>query len=207
MKKSFVVFALTAILISFNLSAKSGYDMANAITEKTGNGNIYIGGKGIKGAKKSTKGVGAVGKIKVVYDGDLDFLLQTRNAKSSELNPDRYSFPGAPEKEYYESNEIFCNLVSFTKNTREVSLSSANTTPEYYFYSDRRMKLYLPADFSFTVPEGEQFVYLGTIVYHFTGDDFTLKSIEILDEYDEAQEEFNKMAGTDEFRLCRVQVK
>lgn len=205
MKKLFVVLALTTVIASFNLFAKSGYDAGNTITDKSTKA-LYVGGKGFKGAKKTNKGVGVVGKIKVIYDGNMDFLLQTRNAKENELLGDRYSFEGSPEKDYYNADEIFCNLIAFTKNTRDVVISNLSTDNEYFFHSDKRLALYLPTNFKFTVPEDEHFAYIGTIVYHFTGDDFTLKSIEVIDEYDEAQEEFNKLAKTDEYRLCRVQL-
>ncbi len=76
----------------------------------------------------------------------------------------------------------------------------------YYFNSSTKMELRLPISYNIQVPEGENFLYIGTLVYEFEGDDFSLKGITILDEYEEAQEFLNKLIKNNPYKLCRVEL-
>ena len=52
-----------------------------------------------------------------------------------------------------------------------------------------------PAYFDVDIPEGIDAIYLGTFNYYVTGDNFTISDIELLDEYDLAQEELDRSLG------------
>ena len=59
-------------------------------------------------------------------------------------------------------------------------------------------------DFSFEVPKDVNYVYIGSLTYTITGDDFTITHLSSTDEYDQAQEAVNKIAGKKQIRLSRV---
>ncbi len=67
-------------------------------------------------------------------------------------------------------------------------------------------KIILPIMGQFDVPEGENYVYLGTFVCSWEGDQFEIKNIERIDEYEQAQQIVQRRYGSDA-RLLRVPLK
>lgn len=53
----------------------------------------------------------------------------------------------------------------------------------------------VPLMIEVTIPKNAEYVYIGTFICEIVGDDFTLKSVTRIDEYDEAQEELNTILG------------
>ncbi|MBD5440202.1 MAG: hypothetical protein HDR33_04175 [Treponema sp.] len=124
---------------------------------------------------------------------------------------------GSADKIFYSDGEVFCTTIPFADSDKKRITSQRDNVKNkddniimwynympYYFNGSSKMKLMLPISYNIQVPEGENFLYVGTLVYEYEGDDFSLKGITILDEYDEAQEELNRLFKNKSYKLCRV---
>lgn len=214
MKRAFAV--LICLLSVFSVYAeKFSYDEKESV-EKEIPLILAIGGQGSKYVLKSKKGVGVVGKVVVKYNGDLERVKEFRELGSEFAEKeDLYKPFGLADKMLLSSGEIFCSAFAVDgkhKITSEMKPArDENNYPltvydyiTYYFNGSNKMKLILPISYNIEAPAGEKFLYIGTLVYEFEGDDFSFKRLTILDEYDEAQKELNKLLKTDEYKLCRV---
>lgn len=158
-----------------------------------------------------------VGKIKVIYDEDRNFYAETFSIPEKRLNaPDCYQVP-YPMK---ENQNIERNNLPLVRTNGDYFYDFCwimndkiryNAPFSFFMFQDplkiasEKLLIYftLPIKFVCNVPKGEQYLYVGTIVYHVTGPNFEISRIEILDEYDEAVEDFKKVAGNDK-QLCRA---
>lgn len=163
----------------------------------------------------SKKEVFIVGRITVKSDEDMSFFAKTRavleenlTKKNSFVIPMYYDSSevdkdwAKSQRQLYEDGEFFFVKYDMPKD-RIMRFGSIS----YYYFSDAKTMLRLPLDFSFEVPKDVNYVYIGSFTYTITGDDFTIKNVAVKDEYDEAQEAFNKIAGKKNAKLSRVTLK
>lgn len=147
-----------------------------------------------------------VGKIIVNFDKnmDRDFIYQTRAVSEKLRNrPDRfYPQVGAGPEYTFNFGENFC-LGTYTNKERKLRLSKYTC----YISGSRKAHFPLPLYLEAEVPEGEGVVYLGTVIYDVSSEDFTIKSIRVVDEYDEAREYLTGISGKKQYDLCRVEWK
>ena len=161
-----------------------------------------------------------IGRIKVIYDEDKDFIAKTFSiAECEKSKPDLYERP-TPLKEnqskdrlslpdLYENGDLFFDVCWISK--RKISYEGRMA---FYFFGKVQSKkeqgifITLPYNFSFEVPKecDCKAFYIGTFIYHVFCDDYKIKKIEILDEYDEAEKELNKITGKD-FALYKAELK
>ena len=152
-----------------------------------------------------------VGKINVVYDENREFIKETRGIsdKDAEGKSDVYVIPyvvdtadtfGSNQSKYLKDNQteypigdfFIVQFKSLKKSDKLVYKGYMNM----YFYGSTKAKIYLPMDFYVDAPEDVNAIYLGTLTYYVTGDNFTIDSLVISDEYDLAQEELDRALGT-----------
>jgi len=77
----------------------------------------------------------------------------------------------------------------------------------YVYPADIRFfRIVLPVMAQFDVPEGVNYVYLGTFVCSWKGNQFDIQQIERIDEYEQTQQIVNQRYGS-EARLLRVPLK
>lgn len=222
MKRAFAV--LICLLSVFSVYAeKYSYDKLEDV-KKEDQGTVVIGDQGAKLALNYENCVGVVGKVVVKYNGDLERVKEFRDLGSEFAEKESLYRPFGlfADKNLYSDGEIFCTtfllndskdrITYRSKKNKYLEKIGVDEDPEngmfdymiYYFNGSNKMKLYLPIKHNVRVPAGEKFLYIGTLVYEFEGDDFSFKRLTILDEYDEAQKELNKLLKTDEYKLCRV---
>ncbi len=154
-----------------------------------------------------------VGKIKVVFDEDRDFIAKTRGLTEKEMETsDGYTVPyvidpsdtfGGNLTKYYRENKTNYNngetfIVQVRRSKKNRNTLMFRNPFEMYFYGSGKSFIYLPlpADFNVEVPDDIDAIYLGTFTYYITGDNFTVHEFERVDEYDTAQEELDHMLGT-----------
>lgn len=210
MKKIFLI--TLSILFAFSVYAKDTVPWS-MYGKRVPGPNVVIGGTGIKAVvKKNSKQVGLVGKIIIRYSGDMDIVCDYRGIDESiRDNPTLYAVSklGNADKTAYESGELFCVSTKVDKegNIGNFKKEGAFVSFPIYFRSNEKLKVYAPIKFKFKAPEDEKFLYIGTIIFEYTGSDFVLKTVTYRDEYDEAQKWLEEQTGTDEYRLCRVDFK
>jgi len=153
-----------------------------------------------------------VGRITVKADEDMDFFSKTRGVQESNLTKSnsfvipKYYDSDEETKDWSKSQRMLYNDGDFffvkydIPKDRMIRFGSI----AYYFFNDRKMTIALPMDFSFEVPKDVNYVYIGSHTYTITGDDFTITHLSSTDEYDQAQEAVNKIAGKKQIRLSRV---
>lgn len=75
----------------------------------------------------------------------------------------------------------------------------------FYVYPSnlRIFRMIVPILANFTIPQGENYVYLGTFVCEWEGEQFDIVNIERIDEYDKAQQVIQQRYGSGA-RLVRV---
>lgn len=227
MKKN-ILTLLTCFAFAFSVYAETfAYD-ANEDVKKSI--PLTVGGRGADAVLKDKKNeiVCLVGKVIVKYNGDLDRIRKYRGLGENFVGKESIYKPiGHADKAVYSDGELFCGLVRLPESGDMVITSNKNSVTNggnyvhisynymrYYFNGSAKMELTLPISYNIKVPEGEKFLYIGTLVYEFEGDFFTLKKITVVDEYDEAQEELNKFIESQrslrknftrkDYTLCRV---
>ena len=217
-----VAIALICLLsVFFAHAEKYSYD-ANEDAIKEASGTLILGGgsKFFQKPKNFEKAVAVLGKVIVKYNGDLERVKTFRDLGSRFAEKENIYRPfGVADKIFYSEGEVFCTAIDFINSAEKRITSQRDSlknrddnaaiwydTISYYFNGSNKMKLQLPISYNIQVPEGENFLYVGTLVYEFEGDDFSLKRITILDEYDEAQEELNRLFKNKSYKLCRVEL-
>lgn len=157
------------------------------------------------------------GKVKIVYEGNREFYYKTFNVKPEvKKNPDCYQAPiPVYENQHKKSNQLpflveegdyFYNYCWNMKNKVKYDgtfLWYLNKNPKDTKFDASTLSVLLPIRFVCNVPKDEKYLYLGTLVYYVSGDDFQVTRIEILDEYDSAKKDFSKVQGNDKV-LCRA---
>ena len=162
-----------------------------------------------------------VGRVKVVFDENREFIKQTRGIsdKDAEGKEDTYIVPycvdtadklGANQSKFLKDNQTEYPIgdffiVQFKKLKNSNKLVYTNYM-SMYFYGSYKAKIYLPFDFYVEVPDDVNAVYLGTFTYYVTGDNFTIHDWVVSDEYDLAEEELNRLVG-EHVDLYRAQLK
>ena len=167
------------------------------------------------------KSVLFVGKVTVVYDGNRDLIPEYRGYADEEYEAvDVYTLPFFNDgtfsselkaamfslknkKNLFNNGDFFYGTYKVDKQTREVNFKDVS---KYYFNSIEKAYIYLPFVFDVSVPEGVNVAYLGSFIFYVTGDNFTIDRIELVDEYDLANE-FLKQNTTDEFKLFRANIR
>lgn len=154
-----------------------------------------------------------VGKINVIYDEDREFIFKTRGVDEKLIdNPDTYTVPYIYDKndtfakneiKYYKENQteypvgdFFMVQYNIPKKGDKVLQFRYRYDMYYYGSRNAQLFLYLPAWYDVDIPDGVEALYLGTFNYYVTGDNFTIDSIERVDEFDLAQEELDRVLGT-----------
>lgn len=175
-----------------------------------------VGKRGAKAVVQSDNVVGIVGKVIVKYNGDIERVRNYRDSADYAGKPDVYKPIGAINEKSISEGEVFCasfdledgeNVISSDRPPLRDFAKNKYATfnyMSYYFNSCGNMRLDLPIQYNIQVPEGEKFLYIGTLVYEFEGDFFTLKKITVIDEYDEAQAALDKLVKKGKYTLCRV---
>lgn len=156
-----------------------------------------------------------VGRIIVKAEEDMDFYAKTRGVKAENFTKQSViSIPmyydekevskdwAKSQRQIYSDGEFFFVKYDMPRN-RNMQFGAI----PYYFFSDRKTQIYLPLDFSFDVPKGVNYVYIGTFTYTVTGDDFTIKNVKVTDEYDQAMEAVKTQFPKKDILLSRVDLK
>lgn len=216
-----VAIALIFLLSVFSVNAEDySYDSLEDAKKVGESGLLVIGGgsKFFTKPKNFGKAVAIFGKVTVKYNGDLERVKKFRDLGSQFAEKENIYRPfGSADKIFYSDGEVFCTTIPFADSDKKRITSQRDNVKNkddniimwynympYYFNGSSKMKLMLPISYNIQVPEGENFLYVGTLVYEYEGDDFSLKGITILDEYDEAQEELNRLFKNKSYKLCRV---
>lgn len=203
-----VAITLICLLSVFSAHAeKYYYDSGEDAKKVIESGLLVIGGgsKFFTKPKNFERAVAIFGKVTVKYNGDLERVKKFRDLGSQFAEMDSIYDPiGTADKIFYSDGEVFCSAMVFTDSDKKRITSQEGRYMPYYFNGSSKMELRLPISYDIQVPEGENFLYIGTLVYEYEGDDFSLKRITIVDEYDEAQEELNRLFKNKSYKLCRV---
>jgi len=130
------------------------------------------------------KDIVVVGRIIVEPTEDMEFYFKTRDVLEEKMaNNDLYRVNY--QNYIYSSDEFFYATVE--KPSRKANGELDFSVPfTYYIHGSRKLSLYIPIRFNFDVNNDTQYVYLGTMKIKTIGDDFTIKSIDQIDEYDDA---------------------
>lgn len=205
-----VAITLICLLSVFFANAeKYYYDSGEDAQKEIESGIIYAGGgsKFFTKPKNFERAAAVFGKITVKYNGDLERIKKFRDLGSKFAEKKNIYDPfGGSDKMFYSEGEVFCSALPFDDSDKKRITSQEGIYMLYYFNGSSKMELRLPISYNIQVPEGENFLYVGTLVYEYEGDDFSLKGITILDEYDEAQEELNRLFKNTSYKLCRVEL-
>lgn len=195
--------------VFFAHAEKYYYDSGENAQKEIESGRLVIGGgsKFFSKPKNFERAVAVFGKVIVKYNGDLERIKKFRDLGSQFAEKENIYAPfGTADKMFYSEKEVFCSAIPFDDSDKKRITSKEGRYMLYYFNGSSKMELRLPISYNIQVPEGENFLYVGTLVYEYEGDDFSLKRIIILDEYDEAQEELNKLFKNKSYKLCRVEL-
>ncbi len=146
----------------------------------------------------SAKGIDAVVKITINAPGGWDFLKKTFNEKQDVK-------PKMTDELYakYEPGEFF-------KQWREGEVKDSlvySTTPTCYYYPIENKDAYylIPSLAQLIVPKDTKYAYAGSWVINIDPETLRISSIELVDEYDQAKEWFEKKYGTKK-QLVRAQI-
>ena len=146
----------------------------------------------------SAKDIDAVVKITINAPGGWDFLNKTFNGKKN--------------KEARRVSEDVKPLVldEFSMQKRKCeekdSLVYSTTPPCYYYPIENTMAYYfIPSLAQLIVPKGTKYAYAGSWVINIDPETLRISSIELVDEYDQAKEWFQKKYGTKK-QLVRAQI-
>ena len=206
-----VTIALICLLsVFFAHAEKYYYDSGEDAKKVIESGRLVIGGgsKFFQKPKNFERAVAVFGKVIVKYNGDLERVKKCSDLGRQFAESDNIYAPfGTADKEFYSEGEVFCTAIPFDDSDKKRITSREGRYMLYFFNGSSKMELRLPISYNIPeVPEGENFLYVGTLVYEYEGDDFSLKGITILDEYDEAQEELNRLFKNKSYKLCRVEL-
>ena len=146
----------------------------------------------------SAKDIDAVMKITVNAPGGWDFLKKTFKEKK-DVKPRLHD----GHKSYYEPEEFFMQ-------ERECEVKDSleySTTPTCYYYPIKNEDgfYFFPSFAQLIVPKGTKYAYAGSWVINIDPETLRISSIELVDEYDQAKEWFQKKYGTKK-QLVRAQI-
>lgn len=115
-----------------------------------------------------------------------------------------YYVTGAPR--VYESvvplqDDMFLTLRLGIPKTRKYILCNAEILPA----GNYQFRIILPFNFEITIPEGVNYVYLGTFDYEMEGIQYDIKSITLIDEFEKASAFIREKYGEDA-ELVRIPV-
>lgn len=147
----------------------------------------------------SAKDIDAVMKITINAPGGWDFLKKTFNVKK-DVAP---KLTDAKDLNYYELGEFFMQK----RNYDEKDSLKHSTTPvcHYYPIQNKYAFYYIPKLAKLIVPEDAKYAYAGSWTITIDPETFLISKIELVDEFDQAKEWFQKNYGTQK-QLVRAQI-
>ncbi|HBB14439.1 MAG: hypothetical protein IIT57_04635 [Treponema sp.] len=151
----------------------------------------------------SAKDIDAVMKITVNAPGGWDFLKKTFNVKKDVE-------PKLADGYKYEKPRSTYNPDEFFMQERECDVKDSleySTTPiSYYFPIENKDAYYfIPSLARLIVPKGTKYAYAGSWIINIDPETLRISSIELVDEFDQAKEWFEKKYGTKK-QLVRAQI-
>lgn len=166
--------------------------------------NVISGKKMHDVCKRPGKGnVIIVGKVVLTTDENLDFLAKTRDVCEENLkNASVFTMPYQNDQ-FYADGECFFLEYDIDNDTDCVEFRQ---NAVYYFFADKKTELYLPLGFKIKIPEKAEYVYIGTLNYKITGDNFSIASVIAVDEYDDALASLKKETENNNVELVRVPI-
>ncbi|MCR4790485.1 MAG: hypothetical protein K5839_05345 [Treponemataceae bacterium] len=136
--------------------------------------------------KPARKDIVVVGRVILNPTEDMDFYIQTRKVAEDKLaQNDLYKI--AQQSYIYSSDEFFYATVDKPKRKDNGELDFT-VVFNYYIHGSMKLNVRIPVRFNFNVDDDTEYVYLGTLKVTTIGDDFTIKSVDHIDEYDQAVE-------------------
>lgn len=139
-------------------------------------------------------------KVDVVSDIDRDFIETTRGITDTS-NPDVYkikSYDGG--RGSWQNNDFSISFYEKDK-TNPIKIRGF----EYYLFNSTFAEIYIPLEFSFTIPADAKAVYIGSFEIYIDGRTFEIKSIKRFDEYDDAQKVLDQRYPETHFDLVRIE--
>ena len=154
-----------------------------------------------------------VGKVNVIYDEDREFIYNTRNIPETLIeSPDTYIVPyiSDPNETWwtdktrftkenqieYPIGDFFIVQYNIPKKGEKILQFRDGFSMNFYSSIKASIDLPLPFPFDLEIADNAFAIYIGTYNYYITGDDFTIVDIEIVDEYEQAQEELDRALET-----------
>lgn len=153
------------------------------------------------------KDVMIIGRIVVRNTLDMPFYAKSFDLDANQ--PDTYTIPiqfvrskygmEAKKTHTYTNGDFFFQ----TRELEKDRLSGYELIP-FDFCSSKKARIELPLHAAFTVPEGVQYLYIGSYYYDIANDSFAIKA-ERIDEFDQAQALVKKIDPTAELQRAVLQ--
>lgn len=154
-----------------------------------------------------------VGRLLFKNDIDREFYSKTFGCEDYANDPHAYLAPTKIkwsglikekleiESSYaYDMGDFFFLTTNIPK-TNTIYIGNINA----YYFGVKYTKKQLPINVAFEVNKKTKYTYIGTFVFDIVGDDFTIREVKWVDEYDLALEELSKHVKKPE--LERAQIK
>ena len=154
-----------------------------------------------------------VGRLLFKNDIDREFYSKTFGCEDYANDPHAYLAPTKIkwsglikekleiESSYaYDMGDFFFLTTNIPK-TNTIYIGNINA----YYFGVKYTKKQLPINVAFEVNKQTKYTYIGTFVFDIVGDDFTIREVKWVDEYDLALEELSKHVKKPE--LERAQIK
>ena len=154
-----------------------------------------------------------IGRIVFKNDIDREFYSKTFGCEDYANDPHAYLAPTKVkwsglikekleiESSYaYDMGDFFFLTTNIPK-TNTIYIGNINA----YYFGVKYTKKQLPINVAFEVNKQTKYTYIGTFVFDIVGDDFTIRDVKWVDEYDLALEELSKHVKKPE--LERAQIK
>ena len=154
-----------------------------------------------------------VGRLLFKNDIDREFYSKTFGCEDYAKDPHAYLAPTKIkwsglikekleiESSYaYDMGDFFFLTTNIPK-TNTIYIGNINA----YYFGVKYAKKQLPINVAFEVNKKTKYTYIGTFVFDIVGDDFTIREVKWVDEYDLALEELSKHVKKPE--LERAQIK
>lgn len=154
-----------------------------------------------------------IGRIVFKNDIDREFYSKTFGCEDYANDPHAYLAPtkvkwsglikekGEVESAYAYNMGDFFFMTTDVPKSKSLYLSYINA----YYFGVKYAKKQLPICVAFEVNKKTKYTYIGTFVFDIVGDDFTIREVKWVDEYDLALEELSKYVKNPE--LERAQIK
>lgn len=173
--------------------------------------------------KLSKREVVIVGRISVVGDIPYDSIAKRFGISAEDKEKgDVYTIPMTlkqayrngrdrqvnflPEKEVPKipNGDFFFNVYDGWKDDVSFATYDMNyTLSQFHLFGSERVFVAIPFPYKINLTKGEKAFYLGSFIVHVAGKDMHIERIEIVDEFDLAQEELNRTFSGD-YQLCRL---